>query len=67
MPSIGARCHELRIRDEDKNWRIIYRIEADAVLIVEVFHKTTAVTPPSVIKNCQHRLAHYDGVQKSEG
>lgn len=23
MPSIGAYCHELRIRDVDKNWRII--------------------------------------------
>jgi phage-related protein len=24
MPSIGTSCHELRIRDVDKNWRIIY-------------------------------------------
>ena len=23
MPSIGVHCHELRIRDEHKNWRII--------------------------------------------
>ncbi len=39
MPSIGTGCHELRIRDVDKNWRIIYRIDDDAILIVEVFHK----------------------------
>ncbi|MCC5620054.1 type II toxin-antitoxin system RelE/ParE family toxin [Nostoc sp. CHAB 5715] len=40
MPSIGAHCHELRIRDVDKNWRIIYRIDDDAILIVEVFIDT---------------------------
>ncbi len=25
MPSIGARCHELRVRDRNKTWRLIYR------------------------------------------
>jgi phage-related protein len=29
MPSIGARCHELRINDQNVTWRIIYRIEND--------------------------------------
>jgi len=24
MPSIGKRCHELRIQDKDVTWRIIY-------------------------------------------
>lgn len=24
MPSIGKRCHELRITDDNKIWRIIY-------------------------------------------
>lgn len=28
MPSIGPRCHELRIQDKDKTWRIVYRIDA---------------------------------------
>src|SRR5437764_9204531 len=41
MPSIGARCHELRIRDEEHYWRIVYRIDPDAVVIVDVFAKTT--------------------------
>lgn len=41
MPSIGPRCHELRIRDATKNWWIIYRIDADAIVIVDVFNKTT--------------------------
>lgn len=60
MPSIGPRCHELRIRDQDKDWRIIYRIDDDALVIVGVFNKTTRETPKSVIKNCQRRLAEYD-------
>jgi len=31
MPSIGARCHELRVNDENKTWRIIYRVDHDAL------------------------------------
>lgn len=60
MPSIGSGCHELRIRDIDCNWRIIYRIDDDAILIVEVFEKTTRTTPDQAIKNCQRRLNKYD-------
>jgi phage-related protein len=60
MPSIGAHCHELRIRGADKNWRIIYRIDDDAILILEVFNKTTRATPISVIDTCQKRLSKYD-------
>src|SRR5690349_17250483 len=25
MPSIGQHCHELRVVDEDRSWRIVYR------------------------------------------
>lgn len=60
MPSIGVHCHELRIRDLDKNWRIIYRVDNDAILIVEVFNKTTRATPTSVIDTCSKRLSKYD-------
>jgi len=37
MPSIGSHCHELRINDTTGTWRIIYRIDPDATVIVEVF------------------------------
>jgi phage-related protein len=60
MPSVGPRCHELRVRDESKNWRIIYRVDADAIVIGEVFPKTTARTPKQVIDNCRRRFAAYD-------
>jgi phage-related protein len=32
MPSIGARCHELRINDGGAHWRVIYRIDTDAIV-----------------------------------
>jgi phage-related protein len=60
MPSVGPRCHELRIRDENRNWRIVYRIDDDAMVIVEVFQKTSRQTPSSVIHVCQRRLRDYD-------
>jgi len=60
MPSIGVRCHELRINDENTSWRIIYRIDSDAVIILDVFEKKTQNTPKKVIETCQHRLAAYE-------
>ncbi len=64
MPSIGAHCHELRIRDQDKNWRVLYRIDEDAIVIIEIFNKTTRTTPKTVIEICQKRLARYDRDQQ---
>lgn len=60
MPSIGPRCHELRVRDEDKNWRIVYRIDDDAILVTEVFPKTTGKTPNRLIETSRRRLSQYD-------
>jgi phage-related protein len=60
MPSIGVHCHELRIRDEDQNWRIIYRIDRDAIVIVDVFSKKTQETPQNAIDRCKKRLSKYD-------
>ena len=59
MPSIGRACHELRIRDEAATWRIVYAIEDDVILILEVFSKKTAKTPKLVIDVCQRRLQQY--------
>jgi phage-related protein len=60
MPSIGPHCHELRINDTTGTWRIIYRIDSDAIVIVEVFEKKTPQTPRRVIELCQQRLRRYD-------
>lgn len=64
MPSIGSRCHELRIRDENLNWRIVYRIDSDAIIIAEVFAKKTGATPKKVIGTCKARLSAYDEVNR---
>jgi phage-related protein len=60
MPTIGARCHELRIMDGDHTWRIVYRIDPDAVVIAEVFSKKTPQTPKHVIRTCESRLLQYE-------
>jgi len=60
MPGIGPRCHELRINDEQDTWRILYRIDTDAIVIIEVFSKKAARTPTHVVALCQKRLKDYD-------
>jgi len=59
MPDIAPRCHELRINDAGKTWRVIYRLDADAVLILDVFEKKTTRTPVKVIDACRRRLKRY--------
>jgi phage-related protein len=60
MPRVGARCHELRVRDAQKNWRIIYRTDSDAIVIAAVWNKTTRTTPDSVIDQAKRRLRLYE-------
>jgi phage-related protein len=60
MPTIGARCHELQITDAHAIWRIVYRIDHDAIFILHVFNKETNKTPKDVIDVCRDRLRDYD-------
>ena len=60
MSGIGTRCHELRINDEDNIWRIMYRIDTDAIVILEVFKKKSAKTPKRVLDVCKLRLKVYN-------
>jgi len=60
MPSIGPRCHELRVSDAGRSWRIVYRLDPDAVVIADVFSKTTRQTPDRVIDDCRRHLKLYD-------
>ncbi|HVS37412.1 MAG TPA: type II toxin-antitoxin system RelE/ParE family toxin [Gemmataceae bacterium] len=59
MASIGPRCHELRIREAAHNWRIVYRLDSDAIVIADVFPKGTQRTPRQIIETCRRRLAAY--------
>ena len=62
MPSVGPRIHELRVRDRETRltWRIFYRVDRDAILVVEWFAKKTQRTPKRVIETCKARLERYD-------
>ena len=59
MSSIGRGCHELRVVDQDATWRIVYFVDRDAVVILEVFSKKSRQTPKKVIDTCKKRLATY--------
>ncbi|HEX3355782.1 MAG TPA: type II toxin-antitoxin system RelE/ParE family toxin [Tepidisphaeraceae bacterium] len=62
MPAIGSGCHELRIRDSGTrlSWRIIYRIDDDAIVIANVFAKKSQQTPIEAIARSRKRLRQYD-------
>ena len=66
MPEIGPRCHELRVRDADHSWRIIYRTDTDAIVIADVFDKKTPKTPKHVVETCKRRLGQYDETKRGK-
>jgi len=64
IPGLGPRCHELRVNDVSGNWRLIYRIDSDAIVIAEVFAKKSTKTPNTVLEICRRRLKEYDRAGK---
>jgi phage-related protein len=62
MQEIGRRVRELRVNDRETRltWRIIYRIDPEAILVVHWFDKKTQSTPKSVIDLCKRRLQDYE-------
>jgi phage-related protein len=65
LPDVGPRCGALRVRDAEHNWRIMYRIDSDAVLVVEVYPKKTRKIPDEVIERCKKRLKQYDAAVRA--
>ncbi len=59
MPVIGTACHELRVQDAGRTWRIVYCVMPEAIVILDVFAKTTTKTPKSVVEACRKRLQRY--------
>ena len=59
MPTIDKGCHELRVVDAESTWRIVYGLEDDAVVILEVFAKKSTTTPKKVMEACRRRLRLY--------
>ncbi len=66
LPIVGPRCGALRVRDGEHDWRIMYRVDPDAVLVVEVYAKKTKKIPQEVIDRCKKRLKDYDDTAKKQ-
>src|SRR5436309_12843442 len=49
LPIVGPRCGALRVRDGAHNWRIMYRVDRDAILVLEVYAKKTRTIPQEAI------------------
>lgn len=64
MSSIATRCHELRVNDEGRTWRLVYRIDTDAILILAVFAKKSENTPDEIIRACRNRLRNYEDASR---
>lgn len=60
MPAVGRRCHELRIHDGDLTWRILVRLDPDAIVIADVFAKKTKKTSRKDLERARSRLRDYD-------
>lgn len=66
LPIIGPRCYELRINDVNVTWRIIYRVDRTAVLILDVFKKKTEALPFTTIETCVARIQWYDAQEDQQ-
>jgi len=66
MPMVGGNCHELRVDDGDVTWRIVYHVAADAIVILDVFHKKSRTTPKHVIEVSKKRLREYQRIAREE-
>ena len=52
----------MRIPDENRTWRIVYYVDTTAIVILDVFAKTTNQTPQTVIETCKARLKIYKSI-----
>ncbi len=59
MPEIESGCHELRVTDKGHYWRVVYAIERDAIVILEIFGKGSKRTPQKVMGACRARIRQY--------
>ena len=65
LTDVCSRCGALRVRDAEHNWRIMYRVDADAVLVLEVYAKKSRKIPKAVIDRYKRRLKEYDAAVKA--
>lgn len=61
MPVIGSNVHELRVKDREGAWRLIYQIREKEILVLNIFKKKTQQTPQDMVEVCKKRIRHYEG------
>jgi phage-related protein len=66
MPIIGKACHELRVIDRTKTWRLFYHLDAEAIVILEVSEKKTQQTSKATLDVCSKRLKNYEEAKKQK-
>jgi phage-related protein len=68
MPGIDRGAAELRVSDNvgHVEWRVIYRVDSDAIVVAALFKKKTQATPKSAIELAQDRLRRYDRNAREE-
>jgi phage-related protein len=64
MIAIGKSCYELRLRDAGTNWRLVFRVDEDAVIVVGLFRKTSPSATGRLIAVSRRRLSEYDAAAK---
>jgi len=57
---MGVRCQELRVTDTNATWRVIFRTDEGAIVLVEIFAKKAQNTPQYVIKTGKKRIKDYE-------
>jgi len=60
LPTVGPRCHGPRVKDSRHEWRIVYRIDADAILVAGIFAKKGKKMQQREFKAAAVRLTTYD-------
>lgn len=65
LPDVGPGCGALRVRDAEHNWRIMYRIDSECVLILEVYSKKSRKIPTEVFRRCKQRIKQYEIARES--
>ncbi len=66
IPEIESGCHELKVKDERHDWRVVYAVESDAIVILEVFGKGSKRTPKHVKETCRRRVREYRRLTQEE-
>ena len=60
LPTVGPQCHELRVKDSRHHWRIVYRLDCDAVLVASIFAKKGKAMQNREFRAAAIRSAAYD-------